>query len=205
MKKVIFTIGHSTYSVEFFTRLLKRHNITVVCDVRSSPYSRFNPQFNRETLKKNLGKFDIKYVFLGKELGARSSDSTCYVNGQVRYSALAKTDMFRNGIDRLSLGVDRGYRMALMCAEKDPLDCHRTVLVARNLESNGFCVSHILNDGSIETQDEVTTRLVKQFKLNLNDLFLSSEDMIDKAFLKQELKIAYSEKDNIDQIAKKAI
>lgn len=193
MKETVFTIGHSTHRIEKFINLLVRNRINVVADVRSSPYSRFNPQFNRKPLSASLRESGIKYVFLGEEFGARSSDRSCYVDGKVQYERLASTQSFRTGVDRVRVGVERGYRMALMCAEKDPLDCHRTVLVARNLERDGFKIIHILSDGSTETHEEATDRLVKDFKLHQKDFFLSESEIIDQAYKRQEERIAYVE------------
>lgn len=204
MEEDIFTVGHSTHSIEAFLGLLNLHGISAICDVRSSPYSRFNPQFNREALSKSLRDHGINYAFLGKELGARSNDPSCYSDGRVQYSALARTELFRNGIERVRLGLERGFKLALMCAEKDPLDCHRTVLVARNLEREGFNIIHILRDGSRETQAEVVARLIGQFNLNLDDLFRSAQDVIEEAYCKQEAKIAYTEGDDISQAVRKA-
>src|SRR5271169_2675230 len=127
MAQTIFTIGHSTHTQEYFISLLSRHGITALCDVRSKPYSRVNPQFNREELQRVLREHGITYVFLGTELGARSDDPTCYENGKVQYDRLAHTELFRQGLDRVQEGV-RKYRIALMCAEKEPLECHRTIL-----------------------------------------------------------------------------
>ncbi len=193
MDSVIYTIGHSTHKIEWFIKLLEENGVDVIADVRSSPYSRFNPQFNKDTLALSLLNHDIKYVFLGDEFGARSSDLSCYIDGKVQYDRLAETEIFRAGIDRVRKGVERGYQMALMCAEKDPLDCHRTVLVSRELENEGFRVLHILSDGATETQAEVAERLIKQFKLQSTDLFLSGSEIIEKAFKTQEEKIAYVE------------
>ncbi len=128
MRTIIYTIGHSTHPSEKFIELLKRHEITAVCDVRSSPYSQFTPQFNRETIQSELKKHGIAYVYLGKELGPRSDDPGCYENGKVQYDRLAKTDLFHEGIRRAKEGM-KSYRIALMCAEKDPIMCHRTILV----------------------------------------------------------------------------
>ena len=132
MNETVFTIGHSTHPQERFVSLLCQHGITALCDVRSTPYSRVNPQFNREGLRESLRACGITYVFLGKELGARSADPTCYEYGKVKYDRLAVTDLFRQGLDRVREGT-RTYRVALMCAEKEPLECHRTILVARHL------------------------------------------------------------------------
>jgi uncharacterized protein (DUF488 family) len=193
MQNVVYTVGHSTHSIEHFVGLLTKNKIDVVADVRSSPYSGFNPQFNKEDLAASLQEYCIKYVFLGDEFGARSSDQSCYIDGKVQYDRLAKTELFRSGVERIRQGVDRGYKIALVCAEKEPLDCHRTILVSRNLEKEGFNVVHILDDGLTETQKSATERLVKQFKLHQPDLFLSDSELVEKAFKHQEEKIAYVE------------
>lgn len=195
MHNTIFTVGHSTHEIGKFIGLLKMHDITAICDVRSSPYSRFNPQYNREVLNRSLQDAGIKYVFLGEELGARSKDPSCYRNGRVQYNLLAKTELFQNGIKRIRHGLEKGYKMALVCAEKDPLDCHRTVLVARNLDREGFSIFHILSDGSLETQKEATARLVRQFNLNQHDMFSEIKDEEAEAYQQQEKKIAYAEDD----------
>lgn len=199
MHNTIFTVGHSTHEIGKFIGLLKMHDITAICDVRSSPYSRFNPQYNREVLNRSLQDAGIKYVFLGEELGARSKDPSCYRNGRVQYNLLAKTELFQNGIKRIRHGLEKGYKMALVWAEKDPLDCHRTVLVARNLDREGFSIFHILSDGSLETQKEATARLVRQFNLNQHDMFSEIKDEEAEAFQQQEEKIAYAKDDGNEQ------
>jgi len=90
----VLTIGHSTHSASSFLSLLRRHGITAVADVRSVPISRFTPQFNRDTVERSLHDAGIKYVFLGNELGARTKEATCYVDGRVQYSRLAQTPEF---------------------------------------------------------------------------------------------------------------
>lgn len=191
MNPIIFTIGHSTHAIEHFIGLLDQNDIDVVADVRSTPYSRYNPQFNREELQVKLRDAGISYVFIGKELGARSEDPSCYRDGRVQYAALAKTTTFKLGIGRIRKGVESDHRIALMCAEKDPLDCHRTILVARHLENEGFEIMHILGDGQIETQIAATDRLIKQHKLGNGDLFMSREEVSECAFRKQEERISY--------------
>src|ERR1051325_7704827 len=105
MPPIIFTIGHSTHTLDHFTSLLSMHAITALCDVRSTPYSQINPHFNREELKSSLLVSGVRYVFLGEELGARSDDPSCYENGKVRYDRLAETILFRQGLERLQEGV----------------------------------------------------------------------------------------------------
>lgn len=189
----IFTVGHSTHSFEKFLALLQTQGVTAVADVRSSPYSRFNPQFNREELRGALKGHGIQYVFLGKELGARSDDQCCYLDGKVQYKLLAKTPLFQSGITRVIEGAET-HKIALMCAEKDPLDCHRTILVARELVSRGANVTHILHDGSIESHGDAISRLVAKMGLGEADMFRSEELTVDEAYKKQGERIAYDRK-----------
>lgn len=190
MVREVFTIGHSTHSIEKFLDLLAAHRIQVVADVRSSPYSKFNPQFNRDDLQNSLKKSGIRYVFLGKELGARSEDRACYVADKVQYDRLAKTTLFQSGLDRVVEGA-KSYRIALMCAEKDPLDCHRTILVARELLKRDLSIAHILDNGSIEGHTESISRLVTSLGMSLDDMFRSKEEIIDEAYVRQANRIAY--------------
>lgn len=125
----VLTIGHSNHPIERFIGLLKQDGVTAVADVRSAPFSRHNPQFNKDSLQQSLSEAGIAYIFLGKELGARSNDRSCYEDGRVQYERLARTDLFLDGIERVRKGAEQ-YRIALMCAEKEPLECHRTLLVA---------------------------------------------------------------------------
>jgi len=194
----VYTIGHSTHETDAFVDLLRRHEIHALADVRSSPYSRFNPQYNRETLQRNLEANGIAYVFLGKELGARSEDPACYENGRVQFGRLARTALFEKGIERVLEGAKR-YRLALMCAEKDPLECHRTILVARSLVERGVDVRHILEDGALETHDRALDRLLEHFKLDEPDLFRTREDSIVDAYRRQADRIAYAEKATADE------
>jgi uncharacterized protein (DUF488 family) len=198
MSDVIFTIGHSTHNVEKLLSLLNMHQVTALVDVRSSPYSRMNPQFNREPLKEALRGQGIAYVFLGKELGARSNDASCYVGGKVQYDRLAKTALFTEGLDRVRQGTEK-YRIALMCAEKDPLACHRTILVARHLVARGMSAQHIHEDGRLESHAEAIERLMRQLKLPEGDMFRSRDDWAEDAYRLQGDRIAYEETAFLEQ------
>jgi uncharacterized protein (DUF488 family) len=190
MSGPIFTIGHSTHPIETFVDLLKGNGITAVADVRSSPYSRHTPQFNREALQRSLKENAIAYVFLGKELGARSDDPSCYEGGQVQYARLARTESFLAGIERVMQGA-QSHQIALMCAEKDPLDCHRTLLVSRALVERGQPVLHLRADGTQETHEAAMRRLMVLVKVPESDMFRSHGELVDEACRLQEQRIAY--------------
>jgi uncharacterized protein (DUF488 family) len=192
MVDAIYTIGHSTHTIEKLMSLLKEHGITALCDVRSRPYSRMNPQFNREPLKQALRDAGIVYVFLGAELGARSEDKSCYRDGQIQYDLLARTDLFKRGIERVKEGAQR-YRLALMCAEKEPLECHRTILVSRTLFEDGVPIKHILADGAIEDHAHAIERLVAMLRIPGNDMFRSGDAVMREAYARQGNQIAYRE------------
>jgi len=179
----IHTIGHSTHPIEKFIELLSLHNITAVCDVRSNPYSRFNPQYNRETLHKELKRHDIAYVFFGKELGP---------DKKICYTELAKTALFQDGLQRLREGM-KSYHIAMMCAEKDPIACHRMILICRYLRAD-VEIKHILEDGTIENNRDSEKRLAEFAKVPPPDMFESDEDMILRAYHKQSEKIAHASK-----------
>lgn len=186
----ILTIGHSTHSESNFLNLLQRHRVTAVADVRSVPASRFTPHFNRDSLKHSLHGSGIKYVFLGEELGARTRDSSCYVNGRVQYNRLAKTSKFASGIQRLLKGA-QAERIAIMCSEQEPLDCHRTVLIARVIAEHGAAVEHIHSDGHLESHALAMQRLMGMFNLAEADLLHTSAERLEKALSRQEHRIAY--------------
>lgn len=190
MLKTIFTIGHSTHSQERFIALLHEHGIQALGDVRSTPYSRINPQFNREELRLALRARGLKYVFLGKELGARSEDPSCYEGGKIQFERLARSELFRYGLQRVQDGMKR-FKLAIMCAERDPVECHRGILVARHLTSIGLSVQHILGDGSLESHSDAMSRLAGMLNLFQPHMFYSPEELLADAYCRQEERIAY--------------
>ena len=189
----ILTIGHSTHDVEQFLALLAQHCVTAIADVRSQPFSRYSPQYNRSALSASLKRHGIRYVFLGEALGARSTDPDCYVDGRVQYERLARSEAFEAGVTRVLNGAQH-ERISLMCTEKEPLDCHRTVLVARHLEARGASVSHIHADGSTESHDQAMDRLLQQLGMQAS-LLCSRDAQIEEALTKQESRIAYVDPD----------
>ena len=159
--RLLYTIGHSSQSIEAFLTRLHTHRIEVVVDVRSQPHSRRYPHFSREALQKSLGEVHIRYLFLGRELGARRDEPQCYVDGQASYQEIAKLPNFLRGIERV-LDTARRSRVALTCAEYDPLTCHRTILICRELRQREVSIRHILRDGSLEDHAQAEQRLIEE-------------------------------------------
>ncbi len=190
--QLLFTIGHSNYELEVFIALLKEHRITAIADVRSQPYSRFAPQFNRETLQDALERQEIRYVFLGTQLGARRVEPECYERGKASRELIAGTPAFAEGIARVRRGM-AGHRLALMCAEKDPLTCHRTLLVCRMMKDAQLDIRHILEDGRVETTSEAEERLLALAGLPDQELFRSRDELVEAAYRRQWERIACSE------------
>jgi uncharacterized protein (DUF488 family) len=181
MNTELYTIGHSTHPFGFFLELLGMHGVTAVADVRSVPYSRFNPQYNRETRKKSLEVAGIAYVWLGRELGPRGHKPSCYVEGRSPYPFIAQTELFREGLERLRRGMEK-HRVAMMCAEKDPVTCHRMILICRALRREHITIRHILEDGRLESLAVSERRLVKTLKLEQMELFETSDDLVERAY-----------------------
>ena len=189
MPKTLLTIGHSTHMIEHFIGLLKLHQVDAVCDVRSVPFSQHTPQFNRGSLTKRLQQADIFYGFMGKQLGARSDNPACYIDGKVQYNYLAEEPRFLDGLMRIRNGL-KNYRVALMCAERDPLTCHRTILICRELRSPKLSIEHILADGSIETNEAAERRLMVMTNVR-PDMLVSEPECVELAYDKQASIIAY--------------
>jgi uncharacterized protein (DUF488 family) len=187
----IYTIGYGNRTIEEFLALLMCHGIQVVCDVRSGPYSSRFPEFSREPLSKILASNGIKYLFMGDVLGARPLDPDMYVNGRASYDAMRKSSAFNNGIERLEIGSEK-YRVAIMCAEKDPFDCHRAILIGRRLEEDGIKVLHIDAVGQTETQSALEVRLLKHTN-NQTSLFDSSQpsEVLAAAYAQRGFELSY--------------
>ncbi len=146
----LWSIGHSNLPVERFIPLLAAHQIALVADVRTAPYSRHWPQFNREELARSLKAAGIGYVFLGRELGGKPDNLALRGSrGLPDYDAIAATPLYQDGLARL-MALGREQRVAFMCSEGDPAHCHRERLVARSLRAAGWRVEHILSDGSLQ-------------------------------------------------------
>ena len=157
---LIHTVGHSDHTTAAFVDLLRRHGITLVVDVRSQPYSRWAPQFNRETLARDLQDAGIAYRFMGDALGGRPPDSTLYDPGQERpdYQRVGQTPAYQTGIDQL-LDLAGTEQVAVMCSEGDHRRCHRHALITQTLLECGVRVLHIQPDGRTVEGEQIPHQL----------------------------------------------
>jgi uncharacterized protein (DUF488 family) len=190
MSMAIYTIGHSNHSARRFIDLLREAAIDCVADVRSTPFSRRNPQFSQKALAASLKDAGIEYWFLGDALGARPKDADCYEGGKASYARIAATAAFQEAIDAL-IDVSHAKRVALMCAEKEPLDCHRTILVGRALALRDTELAHIHADSRVESQDELEQRLLHLAKEQV-DLLSSRDAALTRAYDKRAQQMAFT-------------
>jgi uncharacterized protein (DUF488 family) len=154
----IFTIGHGTRPIAELLDLLDKFAIGYLADVRSQPYSKFNPQYNRESLHRSLNQQNIKYIYLGDSLGGRPQDPSCYNNltGRIDYDLVRQKDFFKKGIERLISAHEKNLNVALMCSERKPELCHRSKLISQTLHEKGIPVHHIDETGEQRTHDDIT-------------------------------------------------
>ena len=142
-KSTLYSIGHGTKSIETLIEELKHFNIDYLIDIRSKPYSKYNPQFNQNELKFSLLRKNIKYTYMGDVLGGLPDDVTCYTNGHVDYNKIKEKDFFKNGLQRLITANDKNIKVAIMCSESKPEECHRTKLIGEELKNRGIILNHI--------------------------------------------------------------
>ncbi len=160
----IYTIGHSTDSVDQFLEYLRFHQINTIVDVRSTPYSKFANQFNKDQLSNFLKVKKIYYIFMGDELGARhEQEELLFEDGTVDFSKVTATTNFKKGINRVENGIIKGYKIALMCSEKNPIECHRFSLISNFLHKNGYIVNHIV-DENVFKHEELEHKLIDYYK-----------------------------------------
>ncbi len=188
----ILTIGHSNHGWDRFWQLLRGAGVTAVADVRTSPWSRHTPHFNRDVLAKRLKEEGVAYVFLGAELGGRPAAARLFDQGVADYEAMAVEPAFREGLDRVAKGAQT-HVVALMCSEQEPLDCHRCLLVSRRLQERGLSVAHVHPDGAVEPHEAVERRLLVCEGLDQEDIFENEEARIARAYVQRARKVAYAE------------
>lgn len=193
---VVYTVGHSNHSLDEFLELLRHSQVTAIADIRSAPYSRYSPHFNKDALRKELKNHGIAYVYLGKELGGRSEDPAFFDGNRISYERLAKAQPFLDGLSRVKEGAAK-YKIALMCSEKDPLDCHRHLLVSRKLNEDGVQVMHILPDGRIEDHSATEARMLAKDGSEQGNMFHEANlvDPLVEAYERQARSVAYNRRD----------
>lgn len=196
---IIYTVGHSTHQLDYFLQLLQKYNITCVVDVRSVPASAYNQQFNREPLKAFLKRNNITYLSFASEFGARQTDPNLLnESGKVDFIKVRNGSSFKHGLERIWQGINKGYVIAIMCSESDPLICHRFSMVSVGLVNDGFIVKHILKDKSVKEHLELEKELVKKYEKNILqlDIFMPSisdyEELKNKAYILRNGEIGYS-------------
>lgn len=196
----VYTIGHSTYEVQYFIELLTMNSINCIIDIRSTPYSKYAQQFNKEQLKYFLNRHNIVYIHMGSEFGARRNKRELYNNaGYLDFERTRKDSLFLEGIERIKQGYLKGYTMGLMCSEKDPLDCHRSIMVSKGLIDNGIEVMHILEDGNLESHHDLEIRMLDKYYKDRDqvsfslvpDFGLSDSEMIERSYKRRNLDIGY--------------
>jgi uncharacterized protein (DUF488 family) len=198
IKPAIYTIGHSTHPIDFFLELLKSYSINCIVDVRSIAASSYNPQYNEEAISAALSAANIKYLHFAEEFGARHTDPDLLDDeGKVDFELVRKSWNFKNGVERLWQGQEKGYVIALMCSESEPFDCHRFSMISYALEGEGFEVKHILKDKSIKTNIELEEQLLKKYekKIPKPDMFqpdISHKDQLKAAYRLRNKDIAFS-------------
>ena len=188
----IYTIGYATKPIDVFLTQLQQHAINVIADVRSVPYSKIFHDYHREALAQRLKQHNFQYVYLGEELGPRSKDPCHYDhNRQVQFDKLRQAPLFKQGLERLQLGVNKGYNIALLCAEKDPAACHRSLLIGYALKHEyEIELTHIRHDGLLEYQATLENRITEECGAGV-DLFLTEEEVGQQAYQERLKQTSY--------------
>lgn len=196
MPKTIYTIGHSNHDMEHFILLLKQYDINCIADIRSTPYSSYNKHFNKKNIRNVLLKNNIYYIYMGDQLGAKYDDSSLLDdNLRVDFEKVRKTTKFKEGINRLKLGLEGEYKIAIMCSEKNPIDCHRSILVSYSLAKNNIKVVHIINKNKTIEHEQIEKRLKEIYKKEWQQISFfnkpNNEKLLDYAYEKHNKEIAY--------------
>jgi uncharacterized protein (DUF488 family) len=160
----LYTIGYSGFNVDAFIDALKNNCITALIDVRSNPYSAHFPDFNKEQLDKKLRSNGIRYRNYSKEFGAQQMNRAFFSpEGFLDFETFVKSDIFAEGFARLENGMKQNFTFALMCAEKNPADCHRAIMVSRVFHEVGHAVVHLLPNNEAITQDDIEARMLDKY------------------------------------------
>ena len=189
----LYTVGHSNQSQEEFLELLKSHDINCIVDVRSVPASKYTPQFNMESLKWFLKSHEIQYLYFGDEFGARRTDSLD-ADGQVNFEMAVETPNFKRGVERLTKGLEKGFSIALMCSESNPLECHRFSLVSRYFYDKGLDVQHILKGTELAPHKVLEEQMIAEFLRSKKFHVSEVDELFGSYTLEDQRRDAYRKK-----------
>jgi uncharacterized protein (DUF488 family) len=160
-ESTIYSIGHGNKKIEDFIAELKSFDIRYLIDVRSKPFSKWNPQFNQSLLEFDINNNGITYIFLGDKLGGLPDDRTCYINGKVEYDLIKEKDFFKENLTRLLTANSKKIKVAVMCSESKPEECHRSKLIGQELLKHDISMKHIVSNKLIKSQETVIAELTK--------------------------------------------
>lgn len=207
MKK-IYTIGYTAFKIDDFISILKKYNITCVIDVRSLAYSQHYPDYNKEVLNKVLKSNGIVYRNYSAEFGARQTEK-CYLSpkGYLDFNKYVKSERFESGYKKILTGIDMGYTFVLMCAEIDPIDRHRSIMLGREFYKRGFDVKNILKSGEILLQNELEERLLNKYFSTRDQYSIFNDNkgdgqLIEEAYDLLNEEIGYKEESESINMAK---
>jgi len=202
-ENVIYTIGHSTHEINFFIDILKKFNINCIVDVRSVPNSAYSPQFNRKFLEHFLVSNHIQYLHFKDEFGARHTNPKLLdKDGKVDFDKVRETPEFLSGVERLRIGIEKGYNICLMCSEGEPFDCHRFSLISYHLVRNGFDVEHILKDMTTINNSLLENQLLEKYKKRIpsptlfDSVSMTDDEKLHFTYKLRNKDIAYSESED---------
>ena len=193
----VFTIGYAAFNIDDFIEILKSHKISHLIDVRSNPVSEYYQDYNSFNLEPELKQHNIIYENLALEFGARQENKEFFSEGGfVDFEKFTQSDQFKKGLAKIKKGLELGYNFVLMCAEKDPINCHRSIMIGYAMQKNGIEVLHIMHDGQLQPQGEIDKILLELYFSDRNqlNLFIKSSDeqeLIEQAYKKQNAKIGY--------------
>ncbi|HBH3651901.1 TPA: DUF488 domain-containing protein [Clostridioides difficile] len=196
----IFAIGHSNYPYDKLIDMIKKYDINCVVDIRETPYSKYNIQYNKEAFNESLRNSGFVYIYMGKEFGAKRTNKDVYTQeGYADFEKVAKEDIFLNGIERLKKGCQMGYRIVLLGAMQEPIRCHRSILVGKVLNKEGFNVKYIMHEGNLAYQEDIEESLLDKYfsdrkQLSIDNLLgsaLTREKMIQEGYKLANKEIGY--------------
>ncbi|HBG0719971.1 DUF488 domain-containing protein [Clostridioides difficile] len=196
----IFAIGHSNYPYDKLINMIKKYDINCVVDIRETPYSKYNIQYNKEAFNESLRNSGFIYTYMGKEFGAKRTNKDVYTQeGYADFEKVAKEDIFLNGIERLKKGCQMGYRIVLLGAMQEPIRCHRSILVGKVLNKEGFDVKYIMHEENLAYQEDIEESLLDKYfsdrkQLSIDNLLgsaLTREEMIQEGYNLANKEIGY--------------